>query len=311
MSLRRVLKLSAGLLIWLFCFGLAIHGIAQEPPAHGPTQPGAPSATKPIVEDRNSFTINFKDVELEQIVKVFSDITGKNFILEQVPKGRITIVSPVKMPKSQALPIFEAILNLNGYNMVATSIPNLYRIVPIGEAVKSNLPIYLPGEAPPRPGENYIVRFIPLDYLNAQDAANVVQPLLSKEAANVVPYAPTNTLIVIDTALNINRILKVIKALDVPTLQPEMEIVTLKYSAASDMAGTLSQIFGEQAGARAPAAPARPSGPRPQQEISAGLKAGPQVKIIPEERLNALILIADRTTLESLKKGHFSIRHCA
>jgi len=302
MSFRKVWRFSAGVLVWLFCFGQGIQSIAQEPPAPGPTQPGSPGATRAVVEDKNSFTINFKDVELEQIVKVFSDITGKNFILEQVPKGRITIVSPVKMPKSQALPIFEAILNLNGYNMVATSIPNLYRIVPIGEAVKSNLPIYLPGEAPPRPGENYIVRFIPLDYLNAQDAANVVQPLLSKEAANAVPYAPTNTLIVIDTALNINRILKVIKALDVPTLQPEMEIVTLKFSAAGDMAGTLSQIFGEQSGARAPGTPARPPGPKPQPEMSLGLKAGPQVKIIPEERLNALILIADRATLDSVKK---------
>ena len=85
-------------------------------------------------EDKNSFIVNFKDVELEQIIKTFSDITGKNFILEQIPKGKITIVSPVKIPKSQAINIFEAILNLNGYNIVATSIPNLYRIVPIPEA---------------------------------------------------------------------------------------------------------------------------------------------------------------------------------
>jgi len=302
MRLRDVLKIFAGLFIWLLFFGPLSFSFAQEPQPSG--EAGPAKSPKIIEENRNSFTINFKDVELEQIVKVFSDITGKNFILEQVPKGKITIISPVRIPKNQALPIFEAILNLNGYNMVATSITNLYRIIPISEAVKANLPIYLPGEPPPRPGENYIVRFIPLDYLSAQDAANLIQPILSKEAANAVPYLPTNTLIIVDTALNINRILRVLKALDVPTLQPEMEIVSLRYSAASEMASLLGQIFGEQAGGRTGTpVPVRPPGGRPPTEpVGGGLKAGPQVKIIPEERLNSLILIADRATLDSVKK---------
>lgn len=282
-----------------------------QPPAPAPSQaqPESTAPTKPLTkEDKNSFTINFKDVELEQIIKTFSDITGKNFILEQIPKGKITIVSPVKIPKGQALNVFQAILNLNGYNMVATSIPNLYRIIPIPEATKSNLPIYLPEQKAPAPAETYIIRFIPLKYLDAQEAANLIQPILSKESASVLAYQATNTLIIVDTALNISRINRVLTALDVPSLSPEMEIVYLHNSSASEISGTLSQIFSEsQVGGKGTRA-APPAVPRPGQQarpaepsVTSG-SGSSALKIIPEQRLNALILIAQRDMLEQAKK---------
>jgi general secretion pathway protein D len=284
-------------------------------PVSGSTQEGK-APKKAVVEDRNSFTINFKDVELEQIIKTFSDITGKNFILEQIPKGKITIVSPVKIPKNQALQVFQAILNLNSYNMVPTSISNLYRIVPLAETPKSNLPIFLPNENAPSPVENYIIKFIPLKYMDVQEATQLVQPLLSKESASVVAYQTTNTLIIVDTALNIARITRVLAALDVPSQEPEMEIVYMHNSSAAEVAAVLGQIFAEAGGksggkatataikapasGKAPAgAPPAPGAANPQGTTTTGNAA---VKIIPEQRLNALIVIAQRDLLEQVKK---------
>jgi len=233
--------------VGIFLFGILLAVFSVRAQESAPVSGSTAGQEKLIEENEKSFTINFNDVELEQIIKTFSELTGKNFILEKIPKGKITIISPARIPKDQALNIFQAILNLNGYQMVQTSIDNLYRIVPLSEAVRSNIPIYLPKQKLPRPDENFITRFIPLDYLEVQQASNLVQPLLSKEGASVIPYQPTNTLIVVDTALNIERILKVLKALDVPSLEPEMEIVPLKYASASELAGTLTQIFQETA----------------------------------------------------------------
>jgi len=288
---------------WLIFFlvgaGLGINPVLAQEPASG----SSAESKKLIEENEESFTINFNQVELEQIIKTFSELTGKNFILEEIPKGKITIISPARIPKDQALNIFQAILNLNGYQMVATSIDNLYRIVPLSEAVRSNIPIYLPRQKIPKPDENFITRFIPLDYLEVQQASNLVQPLLSKEGASVIPYQPTNTLIVVDTALNIERILKVLKALDVPSLEPEMEIVPLRYASASELAGTLTQIFQETA--TAPKSPAQVrytrSKTKPSRSVSA-VGTAPGIKIIPEARLNSLILIADRPTLKEAKR---------
>ncbi len=297
MNIRRILRL-AGMAFLLCAFWLAF---AQQEKSEQKAE-----EKKLIEENEESFTINFKDVELEQIIKTFSDLTGKNFILEEIPKGKITIISPMRMPKSQALNIFQAILNLNGYQMVATSIPNLYRIVPLTEASRTNIPIYLPRQKPPSPSENFITRFVPLKYLDVQQAVNMVQPLLSKEGASVVPYQPTNTLIIVDTAMNIERVVKVLKALDVPSLEPEMEIVHLKYASASEIAGTLTQIFSESASTGRKSKPvsytvrrkSKTSGPT----VMPVAGGATQLKIIPETRLNALILIADRATINEAKR---------
>ena len=289
--------------VGIFLFGILLAVFSVRAQESAPVSGSTAGQEKLIEENEKSFTINFNDVELEQIIKTFSELTGKNFILEEIPKGKITIISPARIPKDQALNIFQAILNLNGYQMVQTSIDNLYRIVPLSEAVRSNIPIYLPKQKLPRPDENFITRFIPLDYLEVQQASNLVQPLLSKEGASVIPYQPTNTLIVVDTALNIERILKVLKALDVPSLEPEMEIVPLKYASASELAGTLTQIFQETA--TAPKSPAQVrytrSKTKPSPSVSA-VGTAPGIKIIPETRLNSLILIADRPTLKEAKR---------
>ncbi len=259
---------------------------------------------KKLIEEDDGFSINFEEVELEDIIKNFSQITGKNFILEQVPKGKITIISPVKMPKEQAFKVFEAILNLNGYNLAETAVPNLYRVVRTGEVMRANIPIYPAGRRP-EVSDAFVTRFIPLDYLSAQDAANTIQPLLSKDGGNVVAYPPTNTIILVDTALNIERILRIIKILDIPSEQAEFEIVQCRYSLASELAGTLNQIFApEQKTAQRKTT--RTTRTKKDRRKTTTTPAVPQtgeipLKIIPEGRLNALILIGDKETLKEVR----------
>ena len=252
---------------------------------------------------------------MQEIIKTFSDLLHKNFILDEVPKGKITIISPAKIPRSQAEKIFETILNLNGYNIVETAVPNLYRVVRVADVMRSNIPIYSGGARPPV-ADAFVTRFIPLDYLSAKEIAGTIQPLLSKEGANAIGYEPTNTLILVDTALNIERILRIIKILDVPGKEPQLEIIRCKYAQATDLAATLNQIFGEgqaTAGrgaamaapaARAAKAPRRNIPPTPTAPQPAGesQSAAPPTKIIPETRINALILIGDSDSLQEVKR---------
>lgn len=304
---RILARAGESLLILLMLFAPVI-GYSQ--------RPGKISAPEPeeaeeeiITEDDGSFSINFEDVELEDIIKNFSQITGRNFILDQVPKGKITIISPVKMPKDQAFKVFEAILNLNGYNLAETAVPNLYRIVRTGEVMRSNIPIYSGGKVP-EVSDAFVTRFIPLDYLEAQDVSNTIQPLLSKDGGNVVAYSPTNTIILVDTALNIERILSIIKILDIPSEEAEFDIVYLRYTLAQELVGTLNQIFTgdkQTTQRRTKTAAPKTSGAR-RSRTSTTTTATPtqqsgeiSLKIIPENRLNALILIGDRDMIQEVK----------
>ena len=291
---------------------------SAEAPAAPPSQPEAAAPRRPAGKEtkpeaaEEGLSINFQDVELQEVIKNFSEILGKNFILEDVPKGKITIISPTKIPQSQAEKIFLVILNLNGYNIVQTAVPNLYRVVRNAEVLRSNIPTYFGGTRP-SVTDSFVTRFIPLEYISAKDVTGTIQPLLSKEGASAIGYEPTNTLILVDTALNIERIVRILKILDVPGKEPEMEIIRCQYASASELAATLGQIFAEAAGAgtrtattapspagRAGRAPRRaaPTPAQPQTQEA----AGPPIKIIAETRINALIVIADYDSLQEVKR---------
>ncbi len=306
MTLENMVKAGAAVVAALVLFSVSQPAHGQPAGRSGP-EAAAKDSAQLLDENKDTFMINFEDVELEDIIKNFSQITGKNFILEQVPKGKITIISPQEIPKDQAFKVFEAILNLNGYNLAETAVPNLYRIVRTGEVMRSNIPIYPAGRRP-AVSDAFVTRFIPLDYLDAQEISNTIQPLLSKDGGSVVPYPPTNTLIMVDTSLNIERILRILKILDVPSEEAEFEIVFCRYAQASDLAGTLGQIFTQDQKQPQRAAPRQPEraardrrkttaapAPQPVQASEAPLK------IIAESRLNALILIGDPETLKDVK----------
>jgi general secretion pathway protein D len=303
MRLEIILKHGSKILFALFLLFAPQLADAQ---AESSPKSSAPSAgeEKKLIEEDEGFTINFEDVELEEIIKNFSQITGKNFILEEVPKGKITIISPIKMPKDQAFKVFEAILNLNGYNLAETAVPNLYRVVRTGEVMRANIPIYPEGRRP-EVSDAFVTRFIPLEYLTAQDVANTIQPLLSKDGGNVVAYPPTNTLILVDTSLNIERILRIIKILDIPSEEAEFEFIYCRYALASELAGTLNQIFAAEQKTAQPK-PTRTTKSRRvtrQTTTTPAVSQGVEIplKIIPETRLNALILIGDKETLKEVK----------
>lgn len=298
-----------------------------KPPASGPASTATPTAAPtaspagtpssgPAIESRSdTIKINFPEMDLETVLKNFSAITGRSFILDQVPKGQIRTIGPIgpiEIPRSQAFNLFVLIMSMNGYSVVPTSVPNVYKVVRSADAARENIPVYPPGRAPTS-NEAMVTRFISLRYVSASDLANQLTQLTSKEGGQVVAYAPTNTLIIMDTAINIERMLKIIRLLDVPGPEPDMEIIILKYAPASEVANIINQIY-QQSGTGAPArtattrAPGRPLPGKPvppggaPEVIESGGPAGAGLpKVIPVERINALIIIALHDTMESIK----------
>ena len=55
-----------------------------------------------------------------------------------------------------------------------------------------------------------VIRVVQLDYANAEHIASVLAPLLSKDGC-IVPYAPTNTLIIKGRASMVQKLVKIIK----------------------------------------------------------------------------------------------------
>src|SRR5260370_6375998 len=66
----------------------------------------------------NLITMNFQDVDLSVLAKFISEITGKNFVLDEGVRGKVSVVLPTKVTPEQAYSIFKSVLQLKGFTTV-------------------------------------------------------------------------------------------------------------------------------------------------------------------------------------------------
>ncbi|NIX57721.1 MAG: hypothetical protein GWN14_17795, partial [candidate division Zixibacteria bacterium] len=88
--------------------------------------------------------------------------------------------------------------------------------------------------------DRFITRLVELQNVQANDVANILKPLISRDG-DIVVYPATNTLIIIERVDNLNRILKIIENFDVET---EIEFIKIQNADASEVATKLLEIFG-------------------------------------------------------------------
>jgi len=89
---------------------------------------------------RGSF--EFKDAEMRDVVKHVSAITGKNVIVSDKVRGKITILAPTKVNRAQAWRAFRGALALNDLTIFKQG--RWWRIVPASEGRGAATQIYDP-----------------------------------------------------------------------------------------------------------------------------------------------------------------------
>ncbi|MBW2520907.1 MAG: type II secretion system secretin GspD, partial [Deltaproteobacteria bacterium] len=238
--------------------------------------------------DEGRVTLDFKDVELADLIQTISELTGENFLYDDSVKGKVTIVSPEGMTLGEAYQLFLTVLNVKGFTVVPSGKVN--KIVPLKNAKGSNLPIVVDG--PSKETEQVITRVFRLDHLEAEIVASTVLIPLVPTTANVAAYAPGNSLIITDTASNIARLAKIIDELDQPGPESQIEIIPLEKSNSEDLAKILNEIMSQ---------PLAKTTSRRRRTGTALANDQPVTKIIPYPAGRALILMADKEDMDIIK----------
>jgi general secretion pathway protein D len=236
-------------------------------------------------------TLDFKDIELTDLIQTISELTGRNFIYDETVRGKVTIISPTEMSLDQAYQLFLTVLNVKGFTVVQAG--RVHRVIPLRDVKESNVPVVDDRRA--RVGENFITRIIPLQHIDATVMANAVLAPLIPKTSNIVAYPPANTLIITDTAANIDRLLTIIRQLDVPSSLDMLEVIPLSFAEAQEVAQIVTQVLSQRATAAAPTA--RRAAP------AAAAGAPEASRIIPYPRTNSLVVMAtveDLATIKSL-----------
>ncbi len=233
---------------------------------------------KDVVTKDQKVTFNFVDVDLPVIAKFISEVTKKNFIFDERVKGKITIIAPSKLSIDDAFNLFTSVLELKGFTVVPSGV-NAYKIVPSSEAKQKGLRI----ESERQIGnESFVARLIPLKNISADEALKFFQPMISKDG-QISTFGPGNVLLVIDSGLNVEKIVSLVESIDQPSLMERPDIVLLRYANADNVARILNE------GMRKARAGQQPGG------------APDEAKAVADQRLNAVILFGDKGMRESMK----------
>lgn len=259
-----------------------------------PVSPETMAETERKLEEEGVY-FNVADEEIREVIKQISRALGKNFIIDDKIRGKITIISERKMTKDEIWETFLSALDVNGYTIVQGP-AGLLRLVPTREAI--SYPIDLYTEASPF-SDRFITRLITLRNISATDMANVIKGLVSKEG-NLFAYPVTNTLILTDKGTNIDRLLRLINELDQEGPQEVIEIIPILYADAKDIAGKITQIFETEKGEAKAAAPAPRRGKEGTETPT--LEEVPRLrKVIPDERTNSLIILASKMAIKKVR----------
>jgi len=228
-------------------------------------------------------TLDFKDIELADLIQTVSEMTGRNFVYDETVKGKVTIISPTQMSLQEAYDLFLTVLNVKGFTVVPSGKVN--KIVPTREAKENNLPTAFEGSG----SEQYVTRLIPLQNVDAALLASTVLTPLVPKTSNIAAYVPSNTLIVTDSAANIERLAKIIQELDVASALDAVEVIALDFAAAEEVAQICTQVISQVASV--------PKRGRSAQAAGAAIAS----KILPYPRTNALVVMATPDDLNTVR----------
>ncbi len=252
-------------------------------------------------KEEELIALDFDNADIRVVLKFISEITKKNFLIDPQVKGKVTIISPTKIPVSDAYQVFLSILEIQGYAAVPSG--SVVKILPAAKTrekdIETNIGKNMSGISR---DDKIVTQLIPLDYADAKEIASLLTPLISK-SSNIVTYGPTNTIILTDVSSNIRRLIRIIQEIDVESEEEVLSVIPIIYADASVIASKLLSTIekGKKRGSTRPVKRKKRKRKVTQAGFPGTSAGGAGVKIIPDERTNSLIVVASREDTDLIK----------
>ena len=243
-----------------------------------PVQAQAGPLSENAGDEGRFVSIDFNNVDIRVFIKFVSELTGKNFIIDDRVKGKVTVISPEKISIREAYQVFESVLEVHGFTTVPSG--RIIKIVSSPEARSKSVETLLLQEAGDA-RDHVVTRIIPLKYADPEAIRRLFAPLISKNSV-MLAYAPTGMIVVTDVASNIQRLLRIIEVVDVPGTGREISVVHLKYADSVKFERIISSVFQPTA-------------------ASKGKKAE-NVRLVADERTNAIVILGSVDETERVKR---------
>ncbi|MCX5805942.1 MAG: hypothetical protein NT010_07730 [Proteobacteria bacterium] len=212
-----------------------------------PPSPPVPAHPLPQAASSSSHVqMNFDNIELRDLIRFVSNIMGKNFVFDEtVVKGKVTILAPNSISREEVFRVFETVINYYGFAAVET--PEAIKVVRGTDAKGMSVAIVDTEKLTSMSPDDKIVTYVArLDYLDSNIMVGVFRPMMSRDAY-LVNIPATNSLIMVDSASNIQKLKRILIDTDLPISKQlsSIKIYNVQHTIAEDLAKALQTLLAE------------------------------------------------------------------
>ncbi|OGV97819.1 MAG: type II secretion system protein GspD [Nitrospinae bacterium RIFCSPLOWO2_02_FULL_39_110] len=206
-------------------------------PSHSKTEDKFDTLDKKSVK---KIVLNFDNADIYEIISIFSDFLGINYIIDPRVRGTVNIHTKGEILPDDLFDIFTTILKSSGAAIVKEG--DLYHIIPATEAKTMLLTPRVDQEIP-APGDEIIFQIVQLMYVQAKEFINIIRPFTT-QGALLTPYERGNTILLIDFASNVKKVLDIVNIMDVSIFSGvEMRLFRMKEANVEDIVKEMEKLF--------------------------------------------------------------------
>ncbi|MDP2126973.1 MAG: type II secretion system secretin GspD [Pseudohongiella sp.] len=225
-----------------------------------------------------SWTPNFRDSDILEVIRAVQDVTGKTMIIDPRVRGQITVMSSTAVDAATYYQIFLRALDVNGFTAIETS-NGMVSILPTQDARAAPLPFANFNSAD---SSQYVTEAFQLENVSVLQVLPVLRPLVSQSTGQMSAYPAGNMIVLVDTVANVERIRQILARIDQSSI-PETEIVRLQFATARDVVALLRDLQEERA---------------PTEEESARTR----LQISADERTNSVLVTGGQRQRENIRQ---------
>jgi general secretion pathway protein D len=212
-------------------------------------------------------TLNFVQAEIEAVARTMAMILGRPLVVDPRVRGTLSLATDGPVSPQEGYRLFLAALRLAGFAMVDAG--GLLQLVPEADAKLQGGAV---SAGPPPAGSQVITQIFRLQHESAANLVPILRPLISpNQVVNVNPGS--NALVVTDYADNLQRIGRIVAALD--TAEGDAQVLPLRHAVAADLAPLVQRLV--DTGGASAAAPGQADTPG-------------RTAVIAEPRTNTLVV---------------------
>ena len=186
------------------------------------------------VAQQITITPNYKEADIRQIIEAVGEVTGRNFIIDPRVSGNVTMLSSTPMSPDAFYEAFLSILEVYGF--IAMETGNITKILPNASARQYPGFLGTDGAA----SDDIVTQVIQVQNIGAAQLVPILRPLIP-QYGHLAAHPGSNMLIISDRALNVERMVRIIRRID-QSNDEDIEVVPLTHASATEIVRVLTAL---------------------------------------------------------------------